>query len=114
MKTLKWLVILVACCAPPCLWTACENSDEQESYEITENCNEFYQALVDEWAICSNGDEQVKENLSDMKQWCENTVKSTGVPIEVYNECIDVGIGCDMSTGHVVVIEPCLLIVNAE
>lgn len=114
MKTLKWLVILVACCAPPCLWTACENSDEQESYEITENCNEFYQALVDEWAICSNGDEQIKENMLEMKQWCENTVRSTGVPIDVYNECIDVGIGCDMSTGHVVVIEPCLLIVNAE
>ena len=114
MKTLKWLVIVIACCAPPCLWSACDSADERESSENAQDCEEFYQALMDEWTICSNGDSQVKENLSEMKQWCENTVNSAQVPIEMYNECVDVGIGCDMETGHVVIIEPCLMIINAE
>jgi hypothetical protein len=114
MKKLHWLVIVLACSSPPCLWTACEQADEQESYETVQDCGEFYQALLNEWTICSDGDEQIKKNLSNMQQWCETTVKSVNIPISVYNECIDVGIGCDMSTGHVIIIEPCLIVINAE
>lgn len=114
MKTLKWLVILVACCTPPCFWTACDSSDEQESYETVENCDEFYQALLDEWSTCSNGDEKIRENLSNMKRWCETTVESSNVPMSAYNECVDVGIGCDVSTGHIVVIEPCFILLTID
>ena len=114
MKKLHWLVIMIACCAPPCLWTACDSAEEQESYETVQDCDEFYQALLDEWAICSNGDEQIRENLSNMRQWCENTTNLRNISVAVYDECVDTGIGCDMSTGHVVIIEPCLMIINAE
>jgi hypothetical protein len=114
MKTLKWLVILIACCAPPCLWSACDSADERDSYESTEICDEFYQALLDEWSICSNGNERVKANLTDMRQKCENTVKAGTVPYSIYAECIGYGIGCDMETGHVVVIEPCFAVLGAD
>ena len=114
MKKLHWLVIVIVCCAPPCLWTACDSADERDSYESTEICDEFYQALVDEWSICSNGDEQIKKNLSDMRQRCENTVKADNVPYSIYAECIGYGIRCDMETGHIVVIEPCFAVLGVD
>lgn len=114
MKKIHWLVIVIACCAPPCLWSACDTVDEQEPYEIVQDCDEFYQALIDEWAFCSDGNAEIKENLSDMREQCEHTTKSMKIPIAVYNECVDVGIGCDMATGHVVVIEPCFILLSLD
>lgn len=123
MKAIHWLVLVIACASPPCLWSACqtEESNNDCPVDIEQECLNFSNALGEERVTCYNwgdlsSDEQIERGAEftelynrclDMGSWtCFNT--------ETYHECVSTGIGCDMEEGEVVVWGACMTIIGAE
>jgi hypothetical protein len=109
MKKLHWLVIVIVCCAPPCLWTACDRADENDEaqedcatwQEVYNGCEAVYETAVAEWRWCTETYdmpagkvEMVWNVLPVFQQLCEAYGENSCVDVDDYETCIDSGIKC--------------------
>jgi hypothetical protein len=110
MKKLNWLVIVLACCAPPCLWTACDQTDETEEaqedcatwQEVYNGCESVYETAVAEWKWCAETYDMpggkvdmVWNVLPTFQMLCESFGETNCVDVDNYEACVDNGIKCD-------------------
>lgn len=119
MKALKWLVIVLACSCPPCLWSACEQPTTCDR-RAWDKCVQFMAAVDEELTDCREGanltyDEwnEQRTNWIGMFERCTALVDDEICPsLDVYDECLNDSIGCDLENRQVVVWGACLEIIG--
>lgn len=123
MKTLKWLVIVLACACPPCLWSACETETTEDGCAIDADyeCLRFAQKLDDTRFFCSNSgnlssDEQIDEDISFeiLHDKCLETAERVCLPRETYDNCTNYQIECDTEKNELYVWGDCQVVIGME